>query len=156
MEKNRQGSLVSETHRECTRCREIYEITNKMTICKQCNSARVKANTAEYKMCARAKNRAAASGYPFDLTPSDIEIPELCPVLGVELEVHKGHPGAFSTSPSLDKIVPELGYVKGNIQVMSQLANQMKGAATPEQLLLFADWIYKTYGAQRAQPNDLC
>lgn len=146
MEKNRQGSLVSDTHRECTRCGEIYLITNKMTICKPCNSARVKANSAEYKMCARAKNRAASGGYPFDLTPVDIEMPTHCPVLGVELKVHVGRPGAFSTSPSLDKIVPELGYVKGNVQVMSQLANQMKGAATPEQLLKFADWIYKTYG----------
>lgn len=155
MEKNRNGYLESETHRECTRCRVIYEKINGMTICKPCNTARVKANSAEYKMCARAKTRAAKNGYPFDLTPADLDMPTHCPVLGIELKIHKGRPGAFSSSPSLDKIVPELGYVKGNVQVMSQLANQMKGAATPEQLLMFADWIYKTYGAERVEPNDL-
>lgn len=155
MEKNREGFLVSDTHRECTRCGVVYERTNKMTICKQCNSNRVKSNSSEYKMCARAKNRATKNGYPFDLTPADIEIPTHCPVLGIELQVQKGRPGAFSSSPSLDKVVPELGYIKGNVQVMSQLANQMKGAATPEQLLKFADWIYKTYGTQRTEPNDL-
>lgn len=142
---NRQGARVNETHRECTRCRVIYKRTNKMTICPECNSTRVKANTPEYKMCARAKNRAATQGVPFDITPEDIIIPTHCPILGIELEIQKGKPGAFKRSPSLDKIIPELGYVKGNIQVMSQLANQMKGAATPEELRLFAEWITRTY-----------
>lgn len=37
-------------------------------------------------------------------------------------------------SPSLDKIVPELGYVKGNIVVVSLRANQIKSDATIEEL----------------------
>jgi hypothetical protein len=97
-------------------------------------------------MVARAKSRAKQGGYNFDLTPDDINIPTHCPVLGIKLYVTEGKSGAFVNSPSLDKINPTLGYVKGNVQVMSQLANQMKGAASPEQLLMFADWVYKTYG----------
>jgi hypothetical protein len=49
-------------------------------------------------------------------------------------------------SPSLDRIKPELGYVPGNIQVISARANVMKNDATPEELLAFANWVYRTYG----------
>jgi hypothetical protein len=47
------------------------------------------------------------------------------------------------TSPSLDKIDPEKGYVKGNVMWMSQLANAMKNNATKEELKQFANWVLK-------------
>lgn len=48
-------------------------------------------------------------------------------------------------SPSLDKIIPSLGYVKGNIQVISLLANKMKTSATIEQLRIFSKNVLKMY-----------
>ena len=39
----------------------------------------------------------------------------------------------FPDSPSLDRIVPELGYVKGNIRVISNRANHLKSDATLEE-----------------------
>ena len=96
-------------------------------------------------MYRRAKARAAAKDLPFDIEPSDIVIPTHCPILGLPLEHHRGRSGAFKASPSLDRIEPELGYVKGNVRVVSQLANAMKGAASPEELLAFADWVYAEY-----------
>ncbi|ATW58338.1 putative HNH endonuclease [Pseudomonas phage ventosus] len=93
-------------------------------------------------MLKSARHRAAKAGVPFDLTAEDIVIPEHCPVFGVPLETASG--AAKQNSPSLDKIIPELGYVKGNVQVISNLANVMKHDATPEQLIMFAEWVLKT------------
>jgi hypothetical protein len=42
------------------------------------------------------------------------------------------------TSPTLDRIIPELGYVAGNVEVVSHQANSMKGEASAEQLVTFA------------------
>jgi hypothetical protein len=103
----------------------------------------VRRNPAKY-ICNTARKRAEKKGIPFSITPSDIIIPDVCPVFGfpLVLSVGKGDkPGGKYNSPSLDRIVPELGYVPGNVRVISFLANTMKGAATPEQLRQFAEWV---------------
>lgn len=99
----------------------------------------------EQCLLSSARNRARKKGIPFDITVEDIIIPETCPILGIPLTRNLGSHGGTSSSASLDKIVPELGYVKGNVQVISLLANNMKSNATKEQLLLFAEWIKKEY-----------
>lgn len=99
----------------------------------------------EQCLLASARNRARKKGIPFDITVEDIVIPENCPILGIPLTRNLGNHGGTSSSASLDKIIPELGYVKGNVQVISLLANNMKSNATKEQLLLFAEWIKKEY-----------
>jgi predicted nucleic acid-binding Zn-ribbon protein len=145
MEKNREGYLVSPTHRECTGCGAIFEKTSNMTLCKKCNCSRVKSYTPEWRMHQRAKQRSAEKGLEFNISVEDISIPDTCPVLGIQLNVNSGRSGAYVNSPSLDRIDSGKGYTKDNIQVISQLANAMKHKATKEQLLAFADWVYKTY-----------
>ena len=145
MYKNREGYFVSETHRECTSCGSIFEKTSKMSLCKPCNSQRVKSLTPEWKMHQRAKQRCVGTDREFSLEVSDIEIPDVCPILGIPLNMNSGRSGAYKNSPSLDRIDNSKGYTKDNIQVISQQANAMKGAASKEELLLFADWVYKTY-----------
>lgn len=93
--------------------------------------------------------RALKHNLPFNLEVSDIIIPDVCPILGISIKENKGKSGAYKNSISIDKIEPTKGYTKGNIQIMSQLANQMKGAATPEELLTFAHYIIKTYSPAR-------
>lgn len=97
-------------------------------------------------MWRRAKNRSTQCNIPFGIDVEDIIIPDRCPILAIPLKENKGKSGAYKDSPSLDKIVPELGYVKGNIQVISQMANQMKFNATPQELLTFAKYITTRYG----------
>lgn len=102
-------------------------------------------NRLDYYMHRRAKQRAESKGTPFDIEVSDVIIPEFCPVLGLELNRSSGKGKPANESPSLDRIVPELGYVKGNVQVVSHLANVMKNNATPDQLRRFASWVLTTY-----------
>lgn len=90
------------------------------------------------------RRRARLKSLPFDLEVEDIMSPEVCPILGLTLERSFGR-GHQRNSPSVDKIRPELGYVKGNVQVISQKANTMKADATPEELRMFAKWILKTF-----------
>lgn len=102
-------------------------------------------------MLRSAKHRAKKNGLPFNLELSDLVMPDVCPVLGMPLVSNAGTGHARNDSPSLDKIVPELGYVKGNVQIISNLANVMKHDATPEQMILFAEWVLKTY---KGEQND--
>lgn len=73
-----------------------------------------------------AKTRAERDGKEFLIEISDIVIPEFCPALGIKLSgVREGGRPKFST-PSLDRKDNSLGYIKGNIFVISWRANQLK------------------------------
>jgi hypothetical protein len=101
----------------------------------------------EKRMLSRAKGRAKRKNLPFNLEVEDVVIPAVCPVLGINLESTisaKGIPQ--DTSPSLDRIIPELGYVKGNVRVISLRANLLKSNATFEEALLIAEDARKIKG----------
>lgn len=89
------------------------------------------------RMLAGAKNRAKQNGLMFNLNYADIKVPNLCPVLKIPLIPSDGE-GLTDNSPSLDKRVPHLGYVKGNVTVISMLANRIKTNATAAQILAVA------------------
>jgi len=84
-----------------------------------------------------AKKRAIDKGLEFSIEVRDIHIPEKCPILKTYLVCSTRY------SPSIDRIYPNKGYVKGNIAVISTLANSMKANATPKELLIFARNIKK-------------
>lgn len=90
-------------------------------------------------MFCTAKARAKKQGVPFSLSVDDFEIPESCPILGLKLE--PGNRKVHFSSPSLDKIIPELGYVKGNVAVISNKANMIKNLGTSEDHRKIADWM---------------
>jgi len=88
---------------------------------------------------AAAKHRANKLNLPFNLDISDLVIPEYCPILGLPLVNYIGSGKGFRPdSISLDRKIPELGYIKGNVEVISHLANSMKNSATWEELVKFA------------------
>jgi len=95
-------------------------------------------NNPAKRMLWAARRRAKVKGLPFDITEEDIVIPTHCPYTGIELSTHVPRGHSRETIMSLDRIVPELGYIKGNIEVISHLANTMKSNATVEQLQSFA------------------
>lgn len=137
---------MSDVERQCTNCLTMFTRTSKtVTLCGICNSGRVKAQSAEIKMWRRAKARCKDSGREFSIAVGDIVIPAHCPILGMPLVVKSGRSGGDPCSPSLDRIDSSKGYTKENIVVVSHLANMMKSSATPEELLLFAEWVFSTY-----------
>lgn len=98
-------------------------------------------------MLNKTKARAKKKGIPFNIELDDIVIPEKCPVLGVPFtfEPDPTRKNKFDFLPSIDRLKPELGYVKGNINVMSARANRFKNDSTPEELKLVSEWLEKNY-----------
>lgn len=116
----------------------IHGKPTKRSECRSCNAAYMREylwhrrqQEPDRELWRRARKRAADRGVPFDLPLEDVFIPPACPVLGVPLEI--GGPRS-PNSPSLDRIVPALGYVTGNVRVISDLANRFKGAKSLGQL----------------------
>lgn len=94
-------------------------------------------------MLNNARRRASLFDLEYNLEPEDIILPEVCPILKHKLEI--GTVGGSKYSYSLDRIDPTKGYVKGNVQVISRLANAMKNNASIEELKLFAQYILNNY-----------
>ena len=86
-----------------------------------------------------AKARAKKKGWEFNLGESDITIPEFCPVLGIKLT--RRMDGDKNSSPSLDRIDSNLGYVKGNVQVISWRANNLKSDGTLEEFIKLVEFM---------------
>ena len=79
------------------------------------------------------KNRAKRENIPFNLEYSDIIWPTHCPVFNTVL-VYDTLDKAQNNSASFDKVIPHLGYVKGNVKIISHRANWLKQDSTIEQL----------------------
>jgi hypothetical protein len=79
-----------------------------------------------------ARAFAKKSSIPFNLELSDIVIPERCPIFDIPLE--RGSGERTWNSPSLDRIIPERGYTKGNIVIVSWRANRIKSDASLREL----------------------
>jgi len=101
-------------------------------------------------MYKNALQRARLEKLPFDI---DIEYlksikTDRCPIFDIELswgKIGEGHKNKAINSPSLDKIKPEYGYIKGNVCIISNLANTIKNNVSYEELYKVADWLYKKY-----------
>lgn len=88
-----------------------------------------------YYFLNNARYRAKQQNVPFDLKISDLRsmvIPEVCPYLGIP--IIKGRGKSSENSPSLDKIIPEKGYVVGNVEFISSRANRLKNDGSLEEL----------------------
>jgi hypothetical protein len=99
-----------------------------------------KKNNPEQVLLSAAKYRAKKFGIPFSITVHDLPpVPEVCPVLGIPIYSSPGK--AKDNSPSLDKIVPLLGYVPGNVHWISWRANRLKSDATVDELTKLANYF---------------
>lgn len=107
-------------------------------------------NQLRYMLYQKAMRRAKKFGIKFAISPDDIIIPVRCPVLGFKLKSYYGSAqsgrGAQNThydSYSLDRIKPRLGYVPGNIAVISHRANTLKRNASLKEIEKLFRWMRK-------------
>ena len=77
-----------------------------------------------------SRGRSILRKIPFRITVDDISsvVGPVCPVFGVPWTPE----GPYR--PTLDRIIPEVGYVPGNIVVVSDLANRIKSDAPIHQI----------------------
>jgi hypothetical protein len=116
-------------------------------------SLRYQRNHPERRAVIAARSRAKERGIPFALEYDDLPpVPAVCPIFGIPLVRGEGQPRPGS--PELDRIIPELGYVPGNVQWISRRANTMKQDASPEELLAFADWIRRTFATPQMEETQ--
>lgn len=81
-----------------------------------------------------AKQRAKDKNLEFNLDVSDINIPKICPLLGIPMTINREK--TENNSYSLDRIDSTKGYIKGNVWIISKRANVIKNNATLEELEL--------------------
>ena len=136
-QKNKEA--IKESHKK-------YREENREAINKQRRKYKEKNKEArkESIVVIRSKKRAKRKNLSFNLTTEYIkEIwpkDDKCPALGIDL---KRGIIVQDCSPSLDRIIPELGYIKGNVQIVSNLANRIMSNATPDQVIMVGEYFNK-------------
>lgn len=116
-----------------------------------CEKCRIKRRTYKPKeprpleqvLLSSMKKRAKKKNLPFNVGIEDVIIPEFCPVLGIKLCCGIGK--TLPSSPTIDRFVPELGYVKGNIFVISHRANTIKQDADINEVKLVLEYMTKNH-----------
>ena len=89
----------------------------------------------------RTRSNAKIRGIECTITREDISIPEFCPVFSVKLDkVRSGSPYA----PSLDRKDNTLGYIPGNVFVISNRANTNKADMTEEDIRRMLNYVVST------------
>jgi hypothetical protein len=107
-----------------------------------------------------AKCRARRDNLPFDITHEYLEsiATDECPVYGIMFEWGPSKLGKGYTKdncPNLDRIVPERGYVKGNVAFISQKANRIKDNGTMQDHYAIADWIWERINAEQKESTSV-
>ncbi len=146
--------------KECRICKKIKPITHYYlrpesntyrTECRPCRAEicsrqrRVIGSVAHCKILFRdARNRSNKRGNSCTITRKEIQnlATDTCPILGIKLEIGSDN---WQNSPSLDRIDNTKGYEKGNVIMVSHMANSIKNQATPSQIKKVADFYMKLY-----------
>ncbi len=151
--------LKKDEYNERKRLRVKNQPNNRFSVYYKKNYDKLKNNPEEYRKflektakyntekwwiqaLSRIKRRALDNKLPFNLVAEDLKLPEdgLCPILRIPISVK--NPSKMNCV-SWDKIIPELGYIKGNVRAISNKANIMKSNCSFEELEIFCQNILK-------------
>jgi hypothetical protein len=140
-------------HKICSRCKQEKPLdqfspdrarkSGVQGTCKACHATLTKRRRSTWKGRATIhKNVAKAAGVPFDLTPEYLKSlwTGVCPVFQIPIFIGAGSRTDPATA-SLDRFIPEMGYVKGNVQYISRRANVIKNDASVEEIETLLKWM---------------
>ena len=85
--------------------------------------------------------RARSMGVPCDITPEYLEEiwTGVCPALGVPIKWDADRSDEMASE--LDRLVPDKGYIKGNVAFISRKVNRLKNNATTTELEQLLKWM---------------
>lgn len=118
------------------------------SLCKPCYIDRNKKYQETYRANNRfairarsCKARSEEKGLAFDLTEDYLMSvwTGTCPVFNTLLKIEALRGEAYHAQ--LDRVVPSLGYVQGNVVWLSERANRIKDDATVEDLERLVEWL---------------
>jgi hypothetical protein len=118
--------------------------------CKQCTNERyvdMDEDGFKRKMLWNKKSHAKKNGVRFTIVLEDVEFPEYCPILGTELYYESGNSKqGLEHVPSFDRVDSTKGYIKGNVKVISSLANSIKSNVSIQQLETLIEYMKESGG----------
>lgn len=127
----------------CSKCKqrrplqELLSNTNRR--CRPCGLPKqtpFDSRSLARRLCQRASQRARKQGIGYSLDPLALNIPERCPVLGVQMTLQNR-----DSTPTLDRMDPTKGYTQDNVSVISWRANSLKKNGTLEEFENLVQWM---------------
>lgn len=163
----------------CNKDKEIHQkevngVIKMHSICKPCRSSisynSRKKRTQEYKIKVkekneidiesrgyliwkRAKDRASKKNLEFNITRDSVVLwlhAGICQATGLKLNLTFGNEKLNPLGPSLDRINPKLGYVNGNVRMVSWIFNRAKGDGSDDDVWLLAEALNAIKNSQAA------
>ena len=168
----------SEGMAECSKCgkrqprenfktRQYSDRVVHQSFCRTCENEenttrKYKDLTSYYRQkCSNARSKAKKAGLPFDLTieyllEMHFKQEGKCFLTGRELccERNQKNERRSSETCSLDKIVPELGYVKGNVLLVIDKVNRVKADCTLDEMKQWMPEWYRRIMYYLGELND--
>jgi hypothetical protein len=123
----------------------------------QAQKLQARANNPAKHILDMKRSECRKFGVEFSVSLSDITpLPKFCPVLGIELDyMVAGRPADHS--PSLDRTNNDLGYVHGNVRIISNRANRIKSDGTLEEHIKIVNYMKGTNAREHSTtqtPSD--
>jgi len=129
--------------RRCDFCEEEKprsDFSENRNICKPCRLIQRTARTGDNRevffrrAISSLRHSRLKQGIEWSIDVEDLmriydEQEGLCALSGVLMTTHRDGTGRRKTNASIDRISPDLGYKKGNVQLLCWEVNRMKGAS---------------------------
>lgn len=118
---------------------------------KDCQNISINNTLIEHILCMANRKRVHLKGNFINDTEVRYLIKDKCPIFRTPFSLNLED--KYTTYPNFDRIDPSKGYISGNVQIISALANKIKSNASYDELYSFSKWIQKNYSCTKYMIN---